>query len=115
MDSIGSFLRGRIALAPSAKSKIDNNLWNSIYNFESRCGGGKFGAFKGGKTEKCTVTFFDEARAVAKDSVWADDRIRRSNVSPMFRRIIIKAEQIFLVFFKTFRCFRIFFSESFYK
>lgn len=30
MDSIGSFLRGRIALAPSAKSKIDNNLWNSI-------------------------------------------------------------------------------------
>lgn len=30
MDSIGIFLRGRIALAPSAKSKIDNNLWNSI-------------------------------------------------------------------------------------
>lgn len=167
----GSFLRGRIALAPSAKSKIENNLWNSIclamkdnlivefdysgrgntetehrivnpyqivldngsvflfgyseernaerlfslnriknfkvtertfnlptdYNFESRCGGGKFGAFKGGKTEKCTVIFFDEARAVAKDSLWADDQIIKDNETENSTTITFTSTQTYKV------------------
>lgn len=149
----GSSLRGRIALAPSAKAKINTDLWDSIckamkdnnlvefdysgrwniekehrlvlpyqlvldngsvflfgyseerkaerlfslgrietlkvsdktfkvpknYDFESRCGGGKFGAFKGGENVRCTITFFGESRAIAKDTVWADDQTIKDN------------------------------------
>ncbi|MCF0217407.1 MAG: WYL domain-containing protein [Fibrobacteraceae bacterium] len=148
VENGGSDLRGRIALAPTPKAKIDKDVWNVLcralkenavvefdyagrwntetekrvvepyqivmdngsaflfgfakerkaerlfslnrirnlkitdktfklpkdFEFESRCGGGKFGAFKGGETARCTVKFFEDSRELAKDCIWADDQ-----------------------------------------
>ena len=46
----------------------------SDYEFSTRCGGGRFGAFKDEKKEKYEIEFYDDARQLVKDSVWADDQ-----------------------------------------
>ena len=44
------------------------------FDFSSRCGGGKFGAFMTDDKEKFTIDFFDESRQFIKDCVWADNQ-----------------------------------------
>ena len=53
-----------------------NKTFNLPENFEftSRCGGGRFGAFKEAKKEKFEIDFYDDARQFVKDCIWADDQ-----------------------------------------
>ncbi len=44
------------------------------FDFSSRCGGGRFGAFKDNKTVHYEIDFYDDARQFVKDCVWADDQ-----------------------------------------
>ena len=44
------------------------------FEFTSRCGGGRFGAFKDKKTIHYEIDFYDDARQFVKDCVWADDQ-----------------------------------------
>lgn len=44
------------------------------FDFASRCGGGRFGAFKDNKTVHYEIDFYDDARQFVKDCVWADDQ-----------------------------------------
>nr|WP_318678463.1 WYL domain-containing protein [Treponema sp.] len=44
------------------------------FEFTSRCGGGRFGAFKDNKTVHYEIDFYDDARQFVKDCVWADDQ-----------------------------------------
>jgi len=50
--------------------KLPDNI-----DFTSRCGGGKFGAFTGGKKERCTIRFYSSARNMVKGCCWADDQV----------------------------------------
>ena len=53
-----------------------NKTFNLPENFEftSRCGGGRFGAFKEAKKEKFEIDFYDDAKQFVKDCIWADDQ-----------------------------------------
>lgn len=44
------------------------------FEFASRCGGGRFGAFKEAEKVKYEIEFYDDARQFVKDCVWADDQ-----------------------------------------
>ena len=44
------------------------------FEFASRCGGGRFGAFKEAKKVHYEIDFYDDARQYVKDCVWADDQ-----------------------------------------
>lgn len=44
------------------------------YEFSSRCGGGKFGAFITEEAEWFSVDFYGSARQYVKDCMWADDQ-----------------------------------------
>lgn len=44
------------------------------FEFASRCGGGRFGAFKEANKVKYEIDFYDDARQFVKDCVWADDQ-----------------------------------------
>ena len=44
------------------------------FDFASRCGGGRFGAFKDEKKVRYEIDFYDDARQYIKDCVWADDQ-----------------------------------------
>ena len=44
------------------------------FEFASRCGGGRFGAFNEAKTVRYEIDFYDDARQYVKDCVWADDQ-----------------------------------------
>lgn len=44
------------------------------YEFSSRCGGGKFGAFMSDGAEWFCIDFYGSARQYVKDCVWADDQ-----------------------------------------
>lgn len=44
------------------------------FEFGSRCGGGRFGAFKGAEKLQYEIEFYDDARQFVKDCVWADDQ-----------------------------------------
>lgn len=44
------------------------------YEFSSRCGGGKFGAFMTEDAEWFSIDFYGTARQYVKDCVWADDQ-----------------------------------------
>ncbi len=44
------------------------------FEFASRCGGGRFGAFKGAEKLQYEIEFYDDARQFVKDCVWADDQ-----------------------------------------
>jgi predicted DNA-binding transcriptional regulator YafY len=45
------------------------------FDFASRCGGGRLGAFKGDKIQKYKIEFFDYARTWIKEHKWADDQV----------------------------------------
>ena len=44
------------------------------FDFSSRCGGEKFGAFVKGNAEEFVIDFFDESRQFVKSCIWADDQ-----------------------------------------
>ena len=44
------------------------------YEFETHCGGGKFGAFVNSKKESFEIDFYDDARAYVRGCKWADDQ-----------------------------------------
>lgn len=44
------------------------------FDFASRCGGGRFGAFKESDKVQYEIDFYDDARQFVKDCVWADDQ-----------------------------------------
>ena len=44
------------------------------FEFASRCGGGRFGAFKDANKVHYEIEFYDDARKFVKDCVWADDQ-----------------------------------------
>lgn len=44
------------------------------FEFATRCGGGRFGAFKEAKKMQYEIDFYDDARQFVKDCVWADDQ-----------------------------------------
>ena len=44
------------------------------FEFASRCGGGRFGAFKEANKVQYEIDFYDDARQFVKDCVWADDQ-----------------------------------------
>lgn len=44
------------------------------YDFSTRCGGGRFGAFGDGKKVRYEIDFYGPARQYVKDCVWADDQ-----------------------------------------
>lgn len=44
------------------------------FEFASRCGGGRFGAFKEENKVQYEIDFYDDARQFVKDCVWADDQ-----------------------------------------
>ena len=44
------------------------------FEFASRCGGGRFGAFKEANKVHYEIDFYDDARQFVKDCVWADDQ-----------------------------------------
>ena len=58
------------------------NIENTKLNFElpddfefvSRCGGGRFGAFKESDKVQYEIDFYDDARQFVKECVWADDQ-----------------------------------------
>ena len=45
------------------------------FEFASRCGGGRFGAFKEADTFRFEIDFYGEARQFVKDSIWAGDQV----------------------------------------
>ena len=44
------------------------------YDFASRCGGGRFGAFIGDDPTTFVVDLYDDAREYVKECIWADDQ-----------------------------------------
>ena len=44
------------------------------FEFASRCGGGRFGAFKEANKVQYEIDFYDDSRQFVKDCVWADDQ-----------------------------------------
>ena len=44
------------------------------YEFENRCGGGKFGAFEAGEVAHYKIRFYNDATLYVKDYVWAKDQ-----------------------------------------
>ena len=44
------------------------------FEFSSRCGGGRFGAFKEAEKVQYEIDFYDDARQFVKDCIWADDQ-----------------------------------------
>ena len=44
------------------------------FEFATRCGGGRFGAFKEANKVQYEIDFYDDARQFVKDCVWADDQ-----------------------------------------
>jgi predicted DNA-binding transcriptional regulator YafY len=44
------------------------------FDFESTCGGGKFGSFSSGTKELYKIEFYENARQMVKECVWADDQ-----------------------------------------
>ncbi|MBD5413958.1 MAG: WYL domain-containing protein [Treponema sp.] len=44
------------------------------FEFASRCGGGRFGAFKEARKVRYEIDFYDDARQFVKDCIWADDQ-----------------------------------------
>ena len=63
----------------SRMKNLENTKRNFIlpedFDFASRCGGGRFGAFKGAKKVQYEIEFYDNARQFVKDCFWADDQI----------------------------------------
>lgn len=45
------------------------------FEFESHCGGGKFGSFSSQECEHYKIEFYQSARQIVKDCIWADDQI----------------------------------------
>ncbi|MBO4727628.1 MAG: WYL domain-containing protein [Spirochaetaceae bacterium] len=44
------------------------------FEFSSRCGGGRFGAFKEAEKVQYEIDFYDDSRQFVKDCTWADDQ-----------------------------------------
>lgn len=44
------------------------------YDFESKCGGGKFGAFSSEQKDHYKIEFYESARQMVKECIWATDQ-----------------------------------------
>lgn len=51
------------------------------YDFESHCGGGKFGSFSSNQSEKYKIEFYENARQMVKECIWADDQFLEDDES----------------------------------
>ncbi len=45
-----------------------------VFDFSSRCGGGKFGAFITEDSYDFTIDFYDDSRALVKERIWAENQ-----------------------------------------
>lgn len=45
------------------------------FDFESQCGGGKFGSFTSAQEDHYKIEFYESARQMVKECVWADDQV----------------------------------------
>ena len=69
VDVLYSLNRMESIVVTSEKFKLPKN-----YDFASRCGGGRLGAFKGETVEKYKIRFTDYAMYWIKEHKWADDQ-----------------------------------------
>lgn len=44
------------------------------FEFSTRCGGGKFGAFMSENSYNFIIDFYDEGRSFVKECIWADNQ-----------------------------------------
>lgn len=51
------------------------------HDFESRCGGGKFGSFSSSKIERYRIEFYENARQMVKECIWAEDQVLKDDDS----------------------------------
>ncbi len=51
------------------------------HDFESRCGGGKFGSFSSSRLEKYRIEFYENARQMVKECIWAKDQVLKDDDS----------------------------------
>lgn len=66
------------------------------FDFTSRCGGGKFGAFISEESIDFVIYFYDDSRYMVKECIWADnqvvtdfeDRTRIEFSSPQFLKVL---------------------------
>lgn len=45
------------------------------FEFEKKCGGGRFGAYQDEKKQKYVIEFYEDARYLVHSSIWAEDQI----------------------------------------
>jgi len=56
------------------KETEESFILPSDYDFTSHCGGGKFGSFSSGKKDYYKIEFYECARQMVKDCIWAEDQ-----------------------------------------
>lgn len=69
----------------------------SDYDFESHCGGGKFGSFSSGQKDHYKIEFYESARQMVKDCIWADDQILYDDESRDCTTIEFSSTQFFAI------------------
>ena len=70
MDNGNCFLYG------FSEERNENRLFSlpKDFEFEKHCGGGKFGSFSYNESEHYKIEFYENARQMLKDFVWAEDQ-----------------------------------------
>ena len=69
-ERIFSLVRIRNAVVTEAEFELPKN-----YDFESRCIDGNFGAVFSKKAEHYVIEFYNEARLLVKEKIWADSQV----------------------------------------
>lgn len=69
----------------------------SDYDFESHCGGGKFGSFSSGQKDHYKIEFCESARQMVKDCIWADDQVLYDDESRDCTIIEFSSTQFFAI------------------
>lgn len=69
----------------------------SDYDFSSRCGGGKFGAFMGNDLVDFVIDFYADARELVKGCIWADNQVIEDFDDEDKTRISFSSTQVLMV------------------
>jgi len=69
----------------------------SDYDFSSRCGGGKFGAFMGDDKVDFVIDFYADARELVKGCIWADNQVIEDFDDEDKTRISFSSTQVLMV------------------
>ena len=69
----------------------------SDYDFESHYGGGKFGSFSSGQKDHYKIEFYESARQMVKDCIWAADQILYDDESRDCTTIEFSSTQFFAI------------------